>query len=248
MATKPTASAGRRKATPNTLRALKALTKTAKTAQRAGLEAKRLRCEELLALIARRKTEIVEAFYDVGEALGEILHKELYRGLKVASFEALLKARKVMGATQAYKLIKIVEKVPRDLALKVGQEKAFALISYTEATPTKDTVEGLLKSDAKIAGVRASKTTAKQVRDASQIERKKAPKTAAQREKIKAHHALATSLVTALKRLGVKLEARAVQERSDRVVFELSYEQLAGLSAVSDKPKASVRKGPTRKK
>lgn len=216
-------------ATPSAkLTTLRKLSKTAALAKNSAEKAKRSRCEELLALIARRKVEIVEAFYDLGEALREIERKELYRALNERSFEALLKKHKVMGLTQAYKLIKIVENVPRDVALGMGQEKAFALVSYTEATQAKDSVAGLVKSNAKIAGVSASKISARAVREASKAERDKRPKSSEQKAKEKEHKALAQRLVAAMARLGVK--QLKLERKSDRVLLTLSYEQLAKLA------------------
>src|SRR5690349_6943036 len=55
--------------------------------------------------------------------------------LGYATFDELLTARKVMGRTQAYKRINLVERVPRDEALALGEEKAYALLAYTAATP-----------------------------------------------------------------------------------------------------------------
>jgi hypothetical protein len=72
------------------------------------------RAEDLLALIGRRKENIVDAFYDIREALKEILDRKLYLALKQPSFDELIAARSVVGRTQAYKLIAVARELPRD--------------------------------------------------------------------------------------------------------------------------------------
>ena len=99
------------------------------------------RGEALLDLIARRRARIAEDFYDIGEALREILRKKLFLALGHSSFGALLDARKVMGRSQAAKLIAIVDAMPRRRALEVGTEKAYALTRLAAATAALDTVE-----------------------------------------------------------------------------------------------------------
>jgi hypothetical protein len=114
--------------------------------------ADRKRAEALLLLIERRKARIAEDFYDLGEALKEIQHRKLHLALGHASFADLLRARGIMGLSQAKKLIEVVSTLPRDQALKLGAEKAYALARYTAATPELDTPQSLLDQGAKIGG------------------------------------------------------------------------------------------------
>ncbi|MGZ3421453.1 MAG: hypothetical protein ACXWUG_12325 [Polyangiales bacterium] len=114
----------------------KALTQTKKLAAIETAAAKR--AEALLSLIARRKSAIADAFYDIGEALREILKKKLYAPLGHASFDKLLAARKVIPASAAYQLIEVVESLPREKALAVGSEKAYALARFSAATANPD--------------------------------------------------------------------------------------------------------------
>lgn len=114
--------------------------------------ADRKRAEALLLLIERRKARIAEDFYDLGEALKEIQHKRLHLALGHASFADLLRARGIMGLSQAKKLIEVVSTLPRDKALTLGAEKAYALARYTAATPELDTPQSLLDQGAKIGG------------------------------------------------------------------------------------------------
>jgi hypothetical protein len=106
----------------------------------------------LLDFIARRTARMTEDFYEVGKALKELLEKKLYVALEYPSFEAMLDARGVMGATQARKLIEVVSRVPLKTALKLGLEKAFAMTRYTDATPEIDTPESLVEGGGEIGG------------------------------------------------------------------------------------------------
>lgn len=114
------------------------------------------RAEALLELIARRKARIAEDFYDIGEALREILDKKLYVALGHRSFGELLEKRAVMGRTQASKLVSIARAMPRKEALDLGPEKAYALLQYTRATPEGDSVASVLAEGVRTKGRRRS--------------------------------------------------------------------------------------------
>ncbi|MBK8219276.1 MAG: hypothetical protein IPK71_36590 [Myxococcales bacterium] len=110
------------------------------------------RLASLLETIERRKARIVEDFYDIGVALKEIVDKKLYLQAGYASFGDLIDGRKIMGKTQAFKLVSIARAVPREKAIEVGSEKAYELVRLTEQTPEPDTVEDVLTT-----GVRGPK-------------------------------------------------------------------------------------------
>ncbi len=79
-----------------------------------------------------------EAFYDIGEALREILKKKLYAPLGFPSFDKMLTGRKVIAASTAYQLIEVVDSLPRDKALGLGAEKSYALARFAAATKESD--------------------------------------------------------------------------------------------------------------
>lgn len=138
--------------------AKKATTKALATTKKVALDgvkqsaAAQKRLASLLEMIERRKARIVEDFYDIGVALREIVDKKLYLQAGYASFGDLIDGRKIMGKTQAFKLVAIARAVPRETAIEVGSEKAYELVRLTEQTPEPDTVGDLLA-----AGVRGPK-------------------------------------------------------------------------------------------
>lgn len=73
-------------------------------ARRRGLRralARGLGLQLTLALVRRRVTEVVEGFYDIGEALREILDHKLYAAAGHASLEALRAILREAGISRA---------------------------------------------------------------------------------------------------------------------------------------------------
>jgi hypothetical protein len=171
----------------------------AATKQRA-LETQRARLQELEALIRRRLATVVESFYDIGEALTEMLKRKLYAVDEHPSMEAYLAATKLMSKAQAMKLIAIVREVPREVALSAGAERAYALIALAKATPEPDSAAELLATG-KVGGQPAAKATVRAIDAAARVERSKQPKSGAAKAREASDQALAKG-VRALLRAG----------------------------------------------
>jgi hypothetical protein len=92
------------------------------------------RAEALLAEIHQKKQLVAETFIDIGLALVELDRKKLWSVLGYSSLSHMLRARGVMGRSQAWKLMAVVRSLPRRDALALGPEKAYALIRYA-STP-----------------------------------------------------------------------------------------------------------------
>ena len=139
--------------------------------RRDALAARRKKLASLGSLIRRRLATVVEGFYDIGVALTEILKGKLYAADGHASLEVYLDAEKLLSPSQARKLIDIVANVPREQALAVGQERAYALIAFARATPEPDSAAELIAGGeidgqpAASASVRAITAAAKAQRD-----------------------------------------------------------------------------------
>ena len=110
-------------------------TKKLVTAGRAAKAAARRKAERLLADIATRKARITSDFYAIGAALDVIMRERLYAALGHASFDEMLAERKVMGRTQAYKLLAVVRALPKRKATDLGLEKASALAQLAKTHP-----------------------------------------------------------------------------------------------------------------
>lgn len=149
---KMAARKNRRSPAKNPKNAKKAKVNALVTAGHAASKAGLQRAEDLLELIARRMNRIREDFYDIGVALRELIDKKLYRPLGFVSFEDMLAKREIMGKSQAYKLIAIARELPREEALTVGQERAYALTALAAATPEVDDARTILAAGVKVHG------------------------------------------------------------------------------------------------
>lgn len=141
----------------------------ARSAKRVSDEKRAQKLEALVRLIQRRKARIVEDFYDIGEALRTILRERLF-ALRHATFEAFVVEELGLTRSTAFRLVAVVDALPRDKALELGQERSYALVTYAAATTEADTPLEL--ADAPIArtsaneikraaaGLRARKTRA----------------------------------------------------------------------------------------
>jgi hypothetical protein len=88
------------------------------------------RAETLLDLVRDLKGDAKTTFYEMGEALLELLDKKLYAAIGYKSFEAMIEDRDIIGLTQAKKFVEVRRSFDRESALRIGSEKAFALARY----------------------------------------------------------------------------------------------------------------------
>ena len=190
------------------------------------------RLAELVALIRRRMTDVVESFYDMGEALREVVEHKLYAAAGHASFKAFLAAERLLSARQAAKLIAVVRKVPREQALALGQERAYALVAYTDATPDDDSAAGLLAADARVGEKPVTRASVREIQAATRAvnasERAKRPPTEARRAKEKADAALVKTVKAALREGG--FARAAVTLKRDTVRIEVTRAQAERLA------------------
>ncbi len=189
------------------------------------------RLAELEALIRRRMTEVVEHFYDIGEALREITEHKLYAARGHRSFNAFLAAEGLMSARQAAKLIAVVRRVPREQALALGQEKAYALVAYTDATPDDDSPTSLLAEAAPIDGKPVAEASVGDIKSATRTVRAaapRAPKSEAARARAKADAAVEKAVRAALRDAGfARAEVTVGREHVRVVLARSSAERLA---------------------
>lgn len=126
-----------------------------------------IEAEGLIRDIATRRARIANDFFEIGVALSRLSTRPLYTSLGYASFDELLQKRRVMTRMQASKLIAVSQAYPKQQALSLGVEKAYALVRYAAATPAPDLARSLATADARIAGKPLRDLTVKQLRDAT---------------------------------------------------------------------------------
>jgi hypothetical protein len=189
----------------------------AQEAERTALEAAeraRAEAEALVDIVIRRRTQIDEAFYDIGGALSRLREKRLYMALGFARFDDLLRQRLRITPTHARKLIRITDQLTRASAVELGQERAAALVRLAAATGKLDSAETLVKEGISLPGqpgrVRPQKLSVRHIlRALRSLRRAPRGQTNAAREAKKRLDTATESLRTAL------LEAGATKVSSD---------------------------------
>ena len=192
--------------------------KLIKATKALALEIHRKRLKALEGLIRRRLATVVESFYDIGEALTEILRRKLYAVGGHASLEAYLTTTKLIGIAQAMKLIAIVREVPREVALAAGPERSYALIGLAKATPEPDSAAELI-AHGTVDGGPAAKAPVRAIKAEAKALRAAAPKSPAQRARAKADAAIAKGVKALLKGAGVTPTGVSVVRDEVRVVL-----------------------------
>lgn len=162
-----------------------------------------------IALIQRRRAEITESFYDIGEALVRLKTPGVAVAIGHKTFADLCRVELQMSSAKAEQLIAIATRVPREDALKLGQERTLALLAVAAATPEADSPSTLAaaklslptgaKLDVKSSSTRDLRNAAKSIR-ATQA-RETPPKRG--RTTTSEERALATKLEEALHTLGL---------------------------------------------
>jgi hypothetical protein len=128
-----------------------------------GEAARRARATALLAQLERRKPHIVDEFHEMGVALGELLAQRLYEVLGHANFAEFLASRSLMALSTAKKLVAIAGHLDRDAAVKLGRERAYALVAYAAATPDAAEPATLAARDGEIGGKRLSTLSKREI-------------------------------------------------------------------------------------
>ncbi len=105
-----------------------------------------------IALIARRRAEISEAFYDIGEALVRLKRREVVAAMGCRSFAELCERHVGLSSSQAERLVDIVTSMTRAEALSVGATKAASIVALARATPEDDTASELIARGARVRG------------------------------------------------------------------------------------------------
>lgn len=139
----------------------------------------RLRAEarSLIALVRRRRAEISDAFYDIGEALAKLKARDMLDALGVRSFAELCESKVGISVTVAEELVRVVSTMTREQALAMGQAKAVAMTAIAAATTEDDApaalfAHGAIKTprgrviDPKKASARELADAAKEIRHA----------------------------------------------------------------------------------
>lgn len=142
------------------------------------------RAEKILERIAALKARIADDFFEIGEMLRELDRKKAYAHFGCENIGDLVEARELMSRAFAYRLIAIVEEVPRDIAVQLGSEKAHALTVYLRSTAAIDNARGIVARGVPFEGKRKllADISARELLDLAQNARAANPATRGPRE------------------------------------------------------------------
>ena len=196
-----------------------------------------------IALIARRRAQIVESFYDIGEALVRLKNKDVIAALGRRSFAEVCEKDVGMSTAQADRLVDIVTRMTREEAMSVGSSKAAALVGLANATPEDDSPGDLLrrrkalvlpsgkKIVPKAASARALAEASAEIRAAGPAKGKRGSRVG------EAEREVAAALTKALTKHGVKIVAAAGRpgKPSTLRIEGVTLESLAALATACAK-------------
>ncbi len=181
-----------------------ALAKRAEAAAKSKVARLVAQAKEDIALIMRRRADISEAFYDIGEALIRLKPREVVGAMGCRSFSELCEKHISISSSQAERLVDIVSSMSRVQALSVGPTKAASIVALMRAAPNGETVSDLLSHGVRIRGKVFNVKTASSraiARATSEIRRKRP---ANKRSATTEEHASCNAVEKALRELGAK--------------------------------------------
>lgn len=105
-----------------------------------------------IAFVRRRRAEVAEAFYDIGEALVRLRRRDVVSAMGCRSFAELCQTHVGISPAQATRFVDIVTNMSRDEALALGVSKASSLTALARAGAKDATVTDLLRHGARVSG------------------------------------------------------------------------------------------------
>jgi len=126
--------------------AARSLAARAKAAHTARMERLARGAWEAIDRIRALRRGIESDFLEIGTALAALKTDGVPEALNLPSFQAVVETHLEMSLTKAEQLIAVATRVRRDLAAKLGQDHAAALLELADATPDDDTPEDLFNA------------------------------------------------------------------------------------------------------
>lgn len=124
----------------------RALAARAKAAHAARMERLARTAWEAIDRVRALRRGIEADFLEIGEALVALKADGIPEALGLASFEAVVETHLDISRTKAEQLIAVATRVRRELAEKLGQDHAAALVELADATPDDETPEDLFNA------------------------------------------------------------------------------------------------------
>nr|MBK7069711.1 hypothetical protein [Deltaproteobacteria bacterium] len=99
---------------------------------------------DAIARVRERRADISASFYDVGEALVVLQREGIAEALGCADFDAICRDHLDLSPSHARRLVDLVARLTRGLAVSLGVDRASALMALVDATPDDDAPADIL--------------------------------------------------------------------------------------------------------
>ncbi len=153
-----------------------ALVKNATKVATAARKTHEVRARELVAEVRDKLGVAASAFYAIGVALVELSVPSLVTALGYRTCGALVKTELGISRDWASEMMAVARGMKRSTALSLGLTRAAAVVELAAATPEHDTPEQLAKGKVVVRGhhapLRPEQMSARQIRQAAQVERR----------------------------------------------------------------------------
>lgn len=231
--------------------AARSLAARAKAAHAARMERVSKSAWEAIDRIRALRRGIESDFLEIGNALVTLKADGVPEALNLPSFEAVLETHLDISLSKAEQLIAVATRVRRELAEKLGQDHAAALVELADATPEDETPEDLFNAtltlpdgarfvvrDEKPPRLRAAAAMFRQARQAKKA--RGLTTSPAERKKLGAIRAQAR-MVKALARARFDLKATHHPDGAD-LTIRVPLSRLAELAAALAKVARAAKK------
>ncbi len=187
------------------------------------------RGEALIAQAVALEERIAKSFWELGRVLMTMRDEAVHHALGFERIDDCIASRIGIAPTLAWKLITVAEQLPRAHAVKLGQEKAYALVELARVTPAIDSAAALVEADVEIGGKPVSQASLRELQAAAAAARPKRPITLDARKRALADRTLVKDLQRRLD--GIGLPKRKVEIQGDEVTLRLTRRQVTRLLA-----------------
>lgn len=160
--------------------------------------------EALVLDIRKRSERMAEDAHAIGTSLRKLSEPSIYHALGYKTFVELVRGEKLMSKSQAYKLMAVADTYTKQQIKELGFEKAYALISYVEATPAPDLAVDLMRANARIGNKYIHSMSVKSLEEAARRVRRATGHSRGQRGPEKLARSTARKLQARLRKSGLK--------------------------------------------
>jgi hypothetical protein len=139
-----------KKGSPRTRGLPKALAERAEALHELAVERLVARGRDAIARVKQCQADIATNFVDIGVALAELKADGVAAALGRKDFADVCQRDLGLRVGSAHRMIALATRIPRELAVQLGPDRARALLELADATPASEGPEALLRAPLKL--------------------------------------------------------------------------------------------------